>query len=457
MPIVQISKIIHRTGANVDLPQLDTGEFGFAVDERRLYIGNDPILHPASGGGTTQTELLTDSSPIRFSQITGSSNLELLTSNTASGQLLGLATQSGNVTIVNVGGNTGKTVDLGNVGNVKIEGGVNGYVLQTDGTGNLTWTTNGVLRYHVSSISTAEPAVITTTIPHILTTGSTVTITEVGGPGGTYFATGGYNGTNEYFVLVTGSSTFSIATDPDIANNLINGDTFLATTPNTGYITSTIGSGVAIPGGSNTQVQFNHSGAIDGSSKLTFNPVTGNLTLTGNLIVNTGNMSATKIVATSNGTGENYKVGDDAYIGDVNVVNTLQIKGVEDPANAYIIFGTGDTTKLGRDGTGPLSYGGDFSVTGNIIANSFSGDGGLLSNIAVGNIVGNVEYANIANTVSTNAQPNITSLGTLSDLSVDGNVTLNYMTGSLSLFANVDGLFATDGTTTYSIGLTPVV
>ena len=48
MAIVQISKIQHRTGANIDLPQLDVGEIGFATDERRLYIGNDPVLHPAA-------------------------------------------------------------------------------------------------------------------------------------------------------------------------------------------------------------------------------------------------------------------------------------------------------------------------------------------------------------------------------------------------------------------------
>ena len=33
--------------------------------------------------------------------------------------------------------------NLGPVGNVKITGGTNGYVLQTDGSGNLSWTTSG--------------------------------------------------------------------------------------------------------------------------------------------------------------------------------------------------------------------------------------------------------------------------------------------------------------------------
>jgi hypothetical protein len=42
MAIVQISKIQVRSGNIADLPQLAVGEFGWAVDEQRLFIGNDP-------------------------------------------------------------------------------------------------------------------------------------------------------------------------------------------------------------------------------------------------------------------------------------------------------------------------------------------------------------------------------------------------------------------------------
>ena len=51
MSITQISKIQHRTGALVDLPQLSTGELGYATDVQRLFIGNDPA--------TTNTEVIT--------------------------------------------------------------------------------------------------------------------------------------------------------------------------------------------------------------------------------------------------------------------------------------------------------------------------------------------------------------------------------------------------------------
>lgn len=41
MSIVQISKIQVRSGNLEDLPQLSVGEFGWATDARRLFIGND--------------------------------------------------------------------------------------------------------------------------------------------------------------------------------------------------------------------------------------------------------------------------------------------------------------------------------------------------------------------------------------------------------------------------------
>jgi hypothetical protein len=42
MSIVQISKIQVRSGNLEDLPQLSVGEFGWATDAKRLFIGNDP-------------------------------------------------------------------------------------------------------------------------------------------------------------------------------------------------------------------------------------------------------------------------------------------------------------------------------------------------------------------------------------------------------------------------------
>lgn len=348
MAIVQISKIIHRTGANTDLPQLDIGEIGFATDEQRVYIGNDPnIVPPAFVGATTQTEILTTESPLDFSRINGSSNATMNISSPVNGQLMGLHVAGSTTTLVNVGANGGGLISLGNVGNVKLNGGVNGYLLQTDGAGNLTWT--------------AAPA---------------------GTPG-------------------SGST-----------------------------------------GGANTQIQFNDAGNFGGSPNFTFNKTSSLLTVSGNIaasnissnvfgyfdgrigfstpniasftsvIINnnanvTGMITAATIVANTNGTGENFKVGDDLWIGDINTADTMQLKGVEDSANAYIVFGDSDTTALGRSGTGPLTYGGDMEITGNIISSG---------------------------------------------------VELNTGSNTWSMFANVDGIFCTDNLSgnIYQVNLTQV-
>jgi hypothetical protein len=339
MAIVQISKIIHRTGANIDLPQLDIGEIGFATDEQRVYIGNDPAIVPPIGFGTTQTEILTASSTLDFSRIQGSDNASMNLTSVENGQLLGIDITSNIATIVNVGGTTGGEINLGTVSNVKLNGGTNGYFLQTDGAGNLTWT---------SSVGTV-------TIP--------------GTPGG--------SSTQLQF-----NNAGNFGGDSRVTLDVITGNLWANANVNT---TTVYGNLVG-----------NVTGVIGGTSNnlATFTSVTVN-----NNLVATGNVTADIVMSTNNGAGENFKVGDDIWIGDINLSDTMQLKGVADSANAYIVFGDGDTTKLGRSGTGPLTYAGDFEATGNVTA---------------------------------------------------ANVVLD----TWSLFANATGLFATNGSNTYSINMT---
>ena len=149
MAIVQISKIIHRVGANIDLPQLDTGEIGFASDTQRVYIGNDPILVPVPDGGTTtQTEILTEVSTLQFAKVEGSSNTYLSTANIVTGQLLvangnaSTGTSWTNWDGTKLGPNKNIKLSLGAPANISISGGMSGGLLSTDGTGNLSWTSS---------------------------------------------------------------------------------------------------------------------------------------------------------------------------------------------------------------------------------------------------------------------------------------------------------------------------
>jgi Pectate lyase superfamily protein len=54
MPIVSISKIQQRYGLSENLPQLSAAEFGWAIDQRRLYIGNGPTSEGSPAVGNTE-------------------------------------------------------------------------------------------------------------------------------------------------------------------------------------------------------------------------------------------------------------------------------------------------------------------------------------------------------------------------------------------------------------------
>jgi len=80
----------------------------------------------------------------------------------------------------------------------------------------------------------------------------------------------------------------------------------------------------------------------------------------------------------------------------------------------------------------------DFFANANVIgAQYLKGDGSNISNIAGANVSGQVGNALVAGTIYTNAQPNITSVGTLSSLSVTGNVSANNFTGNGSQLTGI--------------------
>ena len=115
MAIVQISKIQQRSGNLVDLPQLDDAEFGWANDARRLFIGKTTP--------NENVEILTSYSTISFSQLDGAvGNLNISNLTAANGQILSFDSSDW----VNRGGNAGGLLTLGDVGNVKIDGGAIG-------------------------------------------------------------------------------------------------------------------------------------------------------------------------------------------------------------------------------------------------------------------------------------------------------------------------------------------
>jgi len=84
----------------------------------------------AISNGTSNVNIPAVNGNINFSSA-GNANVVVITGIGAN--INGTANVTGNVTL------SGANVSLGAVGNLKITGGSNGYVLQTDGTGNLSW------------------------------------------------------------------------------------------------------------------------------------------------------------------------------------------------------------------------------------------------------------------------------------------------------------------------------
>ena len=115
----------------------------------------------------------------------------------------------------------------------------------------------------------------------------------------------------------------------------------------------------------------------------TTNP-TSKLTVSGNASI-TGILTADQVYTSNNGAGQNIRIGDDLWIGDINLSNTTRFSGAQDSTKAFIVFGTSDAVALGRTGTGPLYYGGDFAISGVSTANSFRARGGAPGALGVNN------------------------------------------------------------------------
>jgi hypothetical protein len=130
------------------------------------------------------------------------------------------------------------------------------------------------------------------------------------------------------------------------------------------------------------------------------------------------------------------------YVG----ANTLYINNVAISVNSANILTVAGNNVTTQNSNGNVA-GGNISVTGNITGSYIIGNGSTLTNITGGNVngtVANATYATsagTAGTVTTAAQPNITSVGTLTSVSVSGNAVAGNITtaGTISATGNVIG------------------
>jgi hypothetical protein len=194
------------------------------------------------------------------------------------------------------------------------------------------------------------------TITNLTTFKGEVLIDNMSGAGGSS------EGGELHFAIPTSGSTLNGPIAIDIYENKMR--LFETTGTNRGvYIDFT-----AAGGGVGTNLLSSSGGTTDTTARATAEaafakanaalPNTNGVTFAGTLTIS-ANLNADKVISSNNGLGENFKVGDDAWIGDTNVADTIRIKGQQNPFNGYIAFGNNDGFLLGRSGSGNLTYGGN--------------------------------------------------------------------------------------------------
>lgn len=396
----------------------------------------------------------------------------------------------------------GNTANLGNISNVVILGGTNGYFLQTDGAGNLTWapaanggnTGNGTpggantqVQFNDAGLFggdagfTYNKTTNTLAVTSNITAGNNITsanlsvsnasvsntlvvsqidadnitltgnVTNANWIHSSYFLGNGHN----LFGLV-GANVVGQVSFANVANNVaganVTGAVALANVANSVSGANVSGQvGNALVAGSvynSTQANITSLGNLT-SLTVIGNTTLGNQTVSnyfvGNLfgianlarnvtlasqpnITSVGTLTTLTVSGTTtlgNSTTSNYFIGNLYGVANsatlANTANLANVANTANLANAAVLAGTVTVNAQPNiTSVGTLS---SLNVSGNVNAGNF-----------VGNFVGNVSnanYASFAGTVTTNAQPNITSVGTLTSLTVSGAVTAAGFTGPL--------------------------
>jgi hypothetical protein len=293
-------------------------------------FANGAPLTVVAAGSNTQLQFNSNGAFAASSALTFNSTTQLLS--------------TGNLTVI---GNT----NLGNASTVKIQGGVDGYFLQTDGTGNLSWAvaggggngspggsntqvqfndagtfgaeigftydkvTNLLTVGNVSTTNITTPTANVTTLTVTLANATTANIANLNVSGIANLANANVTGTviagnvSAANITITGnsvvSSTGTLRVQGNVnfspASNVTLGDIskvhidggvngYILSTDGTGnlaWIVGGGGGGNGSPGGSNTQIQYNKYGAFAGSPFFTFNDATETVQVAGTMVANT--------------------------------------------------------------------------------------------------------------------------------------------------------------------------
>ena len=388
------------TGANVISANLLTGT---------LTTGSQPNL--TSHGTLTSLSVsgISNLGAVGNVTITGGSSGQVLSTNGSGGlsfisvssagvsngnSNVNIATANGNVTITSAGNTTMTITGTGaNVsGTLSVSGNATiGNIISSGSGGNITGA-------NVISANLFTGTLTTAAQPNITSTGTLASLSVTGnGTFGNVSATTFTGALSGAATSATTAGTVTTAAQPNITSTGTLASISVSGTSNLGAVGN-----VTITGGSSGQVL-----STNGSGGLSFISVSSSGISNGNSNVN---------IATANGNVTITAVGNTTMTvtgTGANISGTLSVSGNAAFANLTSNGTGGNITGANVISANTISVSGNATI-GNIVS---SGTGG--------NITGaNVISANLfTGTLTTAAQPNITSVGTLASLSVTGNIT----------------------------------
>lgn len=228
------------------------------------------------------------------------------------------------------------SINLGDASNITILGGNNGYVLVTDGTGNLSWSaaggsgngapggTNAQVQFNDNGLFGADTSFTFNSTTNLLTIEnlSTTGITNLNSVSNVKIS----GGTSGYFLQTDGFGNLNWAAGGG-------------------------GGGNGTPGGTNTQVQFNDNGLFGADAELVYDKVTNTLS--------TGNLSVSTSIATTNGT----------FNGNLAVNGVL----TTNTSSTLRVLGNLNAAASGNVNLGPV---GNIHIAGGLNGHVLSTDGG---------------------------------------------------------------------------------
>jgi hypothetical protein len=166
--------------------------------------------------------------------------------------------------------------------------------------------------------------------------------------------------------VVSGSSQITGIGNSQLTNSTISGISL-----GSNLATLTIGTGLSGTSyNGSTGVTIANSGVTSNvaGTGVTVSGATGAVTISiGQSVATSATPSFDQVITTNNGNGTNYRVGDDAWFGDVNAANTVRLKGVQDATAGYLTFGN-QATALGLTNSTTLTWGAAFTATGDVTA-----------------------------------------------------------------------------------------